>query len=591
MHPGELAEMAYLQQLADKLRRAPHGTQGALIDQGAAFLGVSRQTLYTRLRGAGYTSGRKLRADKGDSRVSIDEVKTVAAILQASRRQTGKALLPVADAIDIAEANGKLTTRVSPQTMLRIMRRNGCHPQQLQQATPHAQMRSLHPNHVWQLDASICVLYYLRNGRVGVMDERQFNARKPAELAKVLNQRVLRYALTDHYSGHVSARYFQTSGEDQLTLFEFLMHAMQPQAGRVAHGVPWMMVWDAGSANQSHAIGNLLTQLAVRHWAHVPGNARAKGQVESVHNVIERKFEGRLTFTRVDSVEQLNGHLDKWLLALNGSAIHSRHGHTRSAMWQTIRADQLRLCPALDTCSVLMTSKPEQRTVNGALAITYKPRGAERSTYSVAHIPGVRVRETVTLVVNPYRSPNVFVIAPDENGESRYWECTPLETDAAGFILAGSGVFGESYASKPDTTADAARKDAYEAAYGERDTLDALAAKQKGAVAFGGEIDPFADLPAKVAATPTYLQRRGTELHVPNPLQIEIKPLSLVEALFELRARLDRTLEAHEAAAVRTWFPDGVPAEELDGLVARINQLSAAGAQPVSEMPRLVAVK
>lgn len=591
MHPGELAEMAYLQQLAANLRRAPHGTQGALIAQGAAFLGVSRQTLYTRLRGVGYTSGRKLRADKGDSRVSLDEVKTVAAILQASRRQTGKALLPVADAIDIAAANGKLSTRVTPQTMLRIMRRAGCHPQQLQQASPHVQMRSLHPNHVWQLDASICVLYYLRNGRVGVMDERQFNARKPAALAKVLNERVLRYALTDHYSGHVTARYYQTPGEDQYTLFQFLMHAMQPQAGRVSHGVPWMMVWDAGSANQSHAIGNLLTQLAVRHWAHIPGNSRAKGQVESIHNVIERKFEGRLTFTRVDSVEQLNRHLDNWLTALNGAAKHSRHGHTRSAMWQTIRTEQLRICPPPETCSVLMTSRPETRKVIGNLTFTYKPRGIPRCTYSVAHIPNVRVQEDVTIVVNPYRAPNVFVIAPDDDGQTRYWECKPIEEDAAGFALAGSGVFGESFASKPDTSADTARKDAYEAAYGERETLDALAAKQKGAVAFNGELDPFADLPAKVAATPTYLQRRGTELHVPNPLQIEVKPLSLVEALFELRARLDRSLESHEAAAVRTWFPDGVPAEELDGLVARIHQLSAAGAPPASEMPRLVAVK
>lgn len=590
MHQGELAEMAYLQQLVDRLRRAPHGTQGAVVEEGARALGVSRQTLYTKLRGAGYSSGRKLRSDSGDSRVSLDEVRQVAAILQASRRQTGKALLPVHDAIDIAEANGLLTNRVAPATMLRVMRRNGCHPTQMQQASPHVQMRSLHPNHVWQLDASICVLYYLRNGRVGVMDEREFNARKPAALARVSNERVLRYALTDHYSGFVTARYYQTSGEDQRTLFEFLMHAMQRGSASIMHGVPWMMVWDAGSANQSHAIGNLLTQLAVRHWAHTPGNARAKGQVESVHNVIERRFEGRLTFTRVDDVAQLNSHLDTWLVTLNGRDRHSRHGHTRAAMWQTIRTDQLRLAPPTETCTVLMHSRPEPRTVNGALTITYKPRGAARGTYSVAHIPGVRVRESVNVVVNPYRTPNVFVIAPDETGETRYYECTPLDVDAAGFV-AGSPVFGESYAAKPDTDADTARRDAYETAYGERDTLDALAVKKGGRIAFDGAIDPFADLPDKAAATPAYIQRRGTELHVPNPLHVEIKPLTLVEALQELRARRDRSLTRDESAAVQAWFPDGVPVEELDALVTRLDQLAAAGAPPAFDPPRLVAVK
>lgn len=591
MELGERAEMAYLESLAERLRAARHGGKGALVADAAAFLGVAPQTVHTKLRAVGYCSGRKLRTDKGDCRVRADEIQNVAALLQASRRQTGKQLLPMGEAIDIALSNGLLETRVSPQTMLRVMRHHGCHPTQLQQASPHAQMRSLHPNHVWQLDASICVLYYLRNGRVGVMDEREFNARKPDALAKVQNERVLRYALTDHYSGYCTARYFQTSGEDQRTLFEFLMHAMHPQEHRVMHGVPWMLVWDAGSANQSHGIRNLLTHLAVRHWAHVPGMPRAKGQVESIHNVIERQFEGRLTFTRVADVAELNLHLDTWLRSFNGVRRHSRHGHPRAAVWQLIRQDQLRLCPPLSTCSVLMHSKPEQRTVNGALTITFKPRGSERGTYSVAHVPSIRVGEPVTVVVNPYRAPAIYVIAQDDDGATRYYDCEPLERDAAGFILQGSAVFGESFAAKPDTSTDTARKDLNELAYGERDTLDARDAKKKGQVAFDGTVDPFADLREKAAQTPQYIQRRGTELHVPNPVQIDVKPLDHIEALFELRARIGRALERHESDAVRAWFPDGVPEEEIDALVGRIEQLNAAGAPPANAMPRLVAVK
>jgi len=153
-------------------------------------------------------------------------------------------------------------------------------------------------------------------------------------------------------------------------------------------------------------------------------------------------------------------------------------------------------------------------------------------------------------------------------------------------------VFGERYAAQADTDVDTARKDANELAYGERDTLDAVAKKTKGAIAFDGEIDPFADVREKAAQTPTYMQRRGTELHVPNPAYVEMKPLDQVEALFELRARLGRSLDRREAEAVLVWFPDGVPHEELDALVARIEQLPAAGASPAfQEPPRLVAVK
>lgn len=595
MHAGELAEMQLLQSIADRLRAAPHGGRRAIVDDGAAALGVSAQTLYQRLRGVGFSSGRKLRADRGDTRVSAEGMRNVAAILQASRRTTGKRLLPVCDAMSVAAANGLLTEQVSPSTLLRVMRREGCHPDQLDRATPHTPMRSLHPNHVWQLDASVCVIYYLKSGRVGVMDERKFNARKPSDLARVDNRRVLRYALTDHYSGNTIARYYHTAGEDQRSLFEFLMHAFTAQAGRVMHGVPWMLVWDAGSANQSHGIKTLLTALGVRHWAHTPGNSRAKGQVECVHNIIERKFEGRLTFTRVDSVESLNAHLDTWLLSHTGTDIHRRHGHTRDALWQTIRADQLRICPPRETCAVLMHSKPEPRVVAGNLTISYTPRKGERATYSVAHIDGVRVGERLHVVLNPYHAPAIFVVGQAEDGSTRYTECMPVETDAAGFF-ATSPVFGEGYAAQADTDVDTARKDANELAYGERDTLNATAAKTKGAIAFDGAIDPFKDLGQKAADVPSYLQRKGTELHLPNPMHVEERPLTLVDLAHELRARRGSGFAAHELERINALYPDQlIPQAAFADLVEHL----ARGALPplpetpaVAEAPaRLYAVK
>lgn len=575
--------MDYLRGMALRLRAAGHGQRGPLLDEAMRWLDISKPTLYDRLRLVGWSSGRKLRADKGDSRVSEAEVKAVAGILRASQRQTGKELLPVGDAIDMALANGLLAERVSPETMLRLMRRHDCHPRQLARPEPHVNMRSLHPNHVWQLDASVCVLYYLRNGRVGVMDERKFNQRKPRDLAKVSNQRVMRYAVTDHYTGDVLSRYYNVAGEDTHTLFEFLMWAMQRKEGHVMHGVPWMLVWDAGSANQSHAIGALLTALMIRHWAHTPGNPRAKGQVECVHNIIERKFEGVLTFARIDSVEQLNVEMDHWLRAFCGTFKHSRHKHTRDALWQTIRQDQLRLCPPVELCQMLMHSKPVQRIVNGNLTVKYTVKGHESAVYSVEHVPNVRVGETVTVAVNPYRAPSIFVIGEAEDGATRYIECEPIATEAAGFF-ANAPVFGESYASKPDTVVDTARKDLNEAAYGERDTLDATAARNKGRLAFDGQIDPFKHMREAAAAAPSHIMRRGTDMDVPDPVHVELKPLSHLQAAFEMRARLPRQLTADDNARIREWYPDGVPEAALDALAARLD-----APEPV-QRPRLSVV-
>jgi hypothetical protein len=582
MHASELAQMDYLRGIASRLHAAGRGQRGPLIDDAMRWLGVSKPTLYDRLRQVGWCSNRKVRTDKGDSRVSEPEVKAVAGILRASQRQTGKELLPVGDAIEIALANGLLADRISPETMLRLMRLHNCHPRQLARPEPHVNMRSNHPNHVWQLDASVCVLYYLRNGRVGVMDERKFNVRKPRDLVKVSNQRVMRYACTDHYTGDVLSRYYNVAGEDTQTLFEFLMWAMQRNDGHVMHGVPWMLVWDAGSANMSHAIGALMTSLMIRHWAHTPGNPRAKGQVEGVHNIIERKFEGRLTFARIDSIEQLNAEMDQWLCAFNGTAIHSRHKHTRDGLWQTIRQDQLRLCPAEALCQTLMHSKPVTRTVKGNLKVQFTAKGYEPAIYSVEHVPNVRVGETVTVAVNPYRAPSIFVIGQAEDGSTRYIECDPVATDHAGFFI-NSPVIGESYASKADTVVDTARKDLNEAVYGERDTLDAIAARNKGRLAFDGKIDPFKDVREAAKNAPSHILRRGTDMDVPDPVHVELRPLSHVQALFELKARLARPLTRDEAAAVRTWYPDGIPESDLDALALRISA-------PVFERPRLSVV-
>jgi len=579
MYAGELAELDYLRDLADRLAAAPQGAAGELIADAQARLGgVSRPTVYNKLRSVGWTSGRKLRTDKGDSRVSAEEVRAVAGILRASQRQTGKELLPVCDAIEIALANDMLRERVAPETMLRLMRLHDCHPRQLARPEPFVDLRSKHPNHVWQLDASMCVLYYLRNGRMGVMDERKFNVRKPRDLASVSRERLLRWVTTDHCTGDVIARYYNVAGEDQRSLFEFMMHCMQPQAGRVMHGVPWMLVWDAGSANQSHAITALLDGLMVRHWAHTPGNPRAKGQVEGTNNVIERKFEGRLTFTHIDSVEQLNAELDTWLRAFNGTHIHRRHGHTRDGLWQTIRQDQLRLCPSQETCAALLHSKPQLRTVSGNLMVSFAPKGFESAMYSVEHVPNIRAGEKVRVAVNPYRTPAIFVIGEAEDGSTRYIECEPVAKDAHGFFV-NAATIGETYAAKADTVVDTARKDINEAVYGQRDTLDAIAARNKGRLAFDGKVDPFKDLREAAANAPSHIMRRGTELDVPNPVQVDLKPLDHVQAAYEMRARLQRSLTPEDNARICAWFPDGVPESELDALAERLQA-------PVVERPR-----
>lgn len=562
-------EADYYRALAGRLDAAPHSGRGGLVQEAAAFLGVSVQQVYRRLHAAGWRSGRKLRTDKGDTRLTDDELQSIANVMVESARANGKRLLGVRDAMDILRANGKLAVDVAPETALRVMRARGLHPDQLARATPHTNLRSLHPNHCWQFDVSVCVLFYLDGAGLGVMDEKRFYKNKPENLKKVSNDRVLRYLITDHYTGAFYLHYYLARGENQETLFDFLVRAWSKREHTQdpMHGVPLQLLWDAGSANQSYLIKNLLDRLTVHQHVHTPGNPRGKGQVETTHNIVERSFEGRLSLMRVTDIDHLNAAAHTWMRWHNGTRLHSRHGSTRYGLWQTIRQEQLRLCPPRELCEQLLRTKPEPRKVQGNLVVRYAVKGYEPAFYSVAHIDGVRVGESVDVCVNPYRAPNVDIVLKAADGTEHVYECAPLGRDAAGFLV-DAPVIGESHQTARDTDVDQYRKALAKQAYNASTQLEVDKARLEKRPAFGGDIDPISYLEAQTAAH--YMPRRGTELNVPQRVHVELKPLTHVEACRLLVGKLGRRLTSEDNAAVRAWYPDGVPEDRLDTLAAQL---------------------
>ncbi len=567
MDRTESGTQTYLAALADRLVTAPHGYKGELVAQAATFLGVSPDKVYRDLRALGRLPKRKPRADRGASKLPAAQARTVASLMVESSRANGKRLMPQRDALEIAAANGIVTAPVSVSTLSRRMRAEGFHPDQIARPTPHTKLRSLHPNHVWQLDVSVCVLFYL-DGKAGlsVMDERRFYKNKPQNVARIAKQRVLRYLVTDHFTGAFYLDYYLGAGESQEILFDFLMEAFNQRTSPQDpfHGVPFLMVWDAGSANQSHLIDNLLDRLQVKHWAHIPGNPRAKGQVETTHNLVERGFEGRLSLMQVEDIDQLTDSAHVWMRHFNASRAHSRHGNSRYGLWQTIRPEQLRLCPPRELCEQLLRTRPEQRKVQGDLTVQYTVKGYPAANYSVAEVPGVRIGEPMKVCVNPYRAPNLFVLTTDQNGQEVAHECIPLQRDQAGFYESAP-VIGERFAAPPDTDTDRHRKAMAKAAYGAETQQAVDEARKQHRPAFGGQIDPISYL--AVGTVAHFMNRPGSQLEIPNSSRLELKPLEHLEALKRLRAHLGRPLTQEENRKVREAYPEGVPETDFANLV------------------------
>lgn len=569
MHATELATLDYFRDLADRLDTAGHGTKSTLINAAQNMLGISRQQIYRGLQAAGWESGRKVRADRGASAVTDDDLRTIGNIYLESIRNNGKRGLPWDDAVKIAKANRLLTSDCSAGNYLRIARERGLHPEQLNQAIPYQEMRSLHPNHVWQFDVSLCRLFYLDKHGVEPMDKKRFYKNKDSNFEKIGRFRVLRYLITDHTTGAFFVKYYLGSGEDQETLFEFLMDAFgkREHSQDPLHGVPWVMIWDAGSANQSHLIKQLLKNLGVDHWHHMPGNPRAKGQVEGTHNIVERSFEGRLSLMDIRNIDQLNAAAHAWMRHYCGMETHRRHGHSRYGLWQTINQAQLRICPPRAVCEQLLQTKPEERTVKGNLTITYKVKGFDTLAYSVADVPNVRVGDSVIVTVNPYHAPNIYILHEREQGTD-YITCEPIVTDAYGFT-ADAPVWGQNYASKGDTDSSRTRKQMLKDAYGADTNLAVDKARASHAPTFGGAVDPIGYLEAEHQTA--YMQRRGSELNVPERARVEEKPLTHVQAAKLLRNNHSVTMDTDRFSLIQKWYPDGVMEADIPNVAQRLS--------------------
>jgi transposase InsO family protein len=585
----ELAEIDYLRELAGKLAAARHGEKGKLIQAATTVLSCSPQEVHRRLKNkVGVDSGRKTRSDKGTTSVPEAIARKAAGMVHVAQRANGKKTMAIRDTLPILNASGHgiadaetgevMPIQVSDSTLARAMRLYNCHPEQLRQPTAHINQQSLHPNHVWQIDASVCVLFYLPKGGLAVMEAKEFYKNKPQNLRRIELARVIRYVVTDHYSGAFYVEYV-LGAESAENLIQCFLNAIQKRgAGDLLHGVPLILMMDAGAANTSGLFKNLLERLGIEYIIHLPGNPRANGSVEKANDIIECKFEGRLSFFKVQDLAELNSRALLWRNAFHATAKHSRHRRTRNDMWLTIREEQLRLAPALELCRELVSTRPVEVTVRGNLTVSHSIKGYGSNDYSVRHIPDVLPKQKLTVVVNPYRAPCIDVLVRDIKDVETVYTVEPMQKTLAGFY-ADAPVIGEQYSSHADSPAEQARKQIRKQAYGV-DTEREVDAKRKAkAPAYEGEINAFADV--EQVQLPEYLPRRGTELGINIPT-VELRPLNLIELAKRLQARMGDGWQPSHYQWLAQRYPDGAQECVIDSIVAELAGPNAAKKQALT---------
>ena len=573
-----------LAQYAERVEKAGFGEKEKIIEEGCAFTGLSRATFLRQIKPYRPASGRKVRSDKGKHQMDANELKLISAAWLHLRRKNGKTMATLERILDILRANDKVkaefvdekTGEVRPysaSSVERALRNANLHPDQLLRPAPVVQLQSRHPNHVWQIAPSLCVLYYLKETGKGnglcVMEAEQFYKNKPANVAKVEPQRVWRYVITDHASGVIYVEYVY-GGETAENISETFINAIQKKDNPAEpfFGVPKILMFDRGSANTSQMFTHLLNQLDVKIEVPKAHNARAKGQVEKGNDIVERQFESGLRFMNVSGLAELNQLAHQWMRYFNGKAIHSRHGMTRYGAWRKIHANDLLYPPSREICQELMITALTERLVTDKLEINFENR-----RYDVRDVPDVKIGEKITVGKNPYRPECVQVqcfeqIFADDGTVSLkpYWVVIePIEVNELGFRV-DAAIIGEEYKAHRKTAFETNREQAEQLAYGV-ETEDGLKrAKKANAPLFNGEINPYKHI--EKSKLTWFLPKKGQEHELTtNARRVEQKPMSAVEFAKNGKARWDELWTGECYQWITGKYPQGVPQVEAERLL------------------------
>lgn len=560
--------------VAQASRNAEHGGKQVIYEQACEQLGISLATLHRKLKElTTVKKPRKQRSDAGQSALDRDEAMIISGVMMETRRGNDKRLYALADAVDALRANGFIKAEyidqntgevrlLSESAISRALYSYGLHPEQLSQPDPHSQLRSLHPNHVWQIDASLCVLYYLTpkasqaNG-LQVMNSDEFYKNKPKNVARVMADRVWSYEITDHASGWIYVEYVM-GAESGLNLCNVLINAMQERGnGDVLHGVPHILYMDPGSANTSAMTQNLCRSLGIQAIAHAPGIARATGQVENARNIIERKFESGLRFRNVADLAELNALAMIWRSVFNAQQKHRRHGKSRTAAWLTIREEQLIKAPSIEVCRELAVAQPVERKVSTGLKVSF-----DGNQYLVAEVPNIMVGQKLLITKNPWRSDAAQAVLVGEDGRETFYVIPLIIKNDLGFDVEAP-VLGESY-SRPAVTAAQKSKQAIELLMTGTETAgEAEAARKAKTLPLQGQFDPYK--PIQDAELPTFMPRRGTEHNLQAP-NVVVQPLTHLQAAKSLRNSMSDAWQPEHFQWLQKNYPNGIQEDELQSV-------------------------
>ena len=544
------------------------GERSAVIAEMRRMFAFSAAKAYAVLKEAGWQSGRKRRTDAGTAGIDEKTLKLAASLLQNSVRKNGKKTMSVEIARAILIENG-FTVQISNSRLKQLLKEATLSTEATAKPSPHQRMRTEYPNQVHFADPSVALLYFAPGGGQHILLDDEVYKNKPF-LEGREQLKCWRYVLTDHYSSSICVRYYAAAGETAANMYDFLLYAWGKKSDPLYnfHGLPELLIWDCGSANVSRPVTAALTALRVETKPHMPGNPRAKGQVEKANDIVETQFECLLKLEPVQSIEELNEAAERWCAAFNANRLEGRDTRltrggkkigSRLELWNRIEESQLKERPPAEICRQIFTTGVQVRTVGGDLAISIVHPNVKTSLrYSLRSLPGVMVGMIVNVQPLLVTADAVRVSYKNDSGDIEAFEVEPIEYGDVGFDMSAP-VFGKDYQSPPDTIREKNVK--------ELETIALAGADDKTpfSKATGGE--GFKTHSLIHATDPFAHATTGRQIEVASDtVEVHDIFISAVEAAKRFKARAGYIPDGF-IARIKAEYPDGLPSRLVDDLV------------------------
>jgi hypothetical protein len=452
------------EQLVCDLIHATPDERGEIVRKCSEQHGITREHVYRVARAKGWQSGRKPRSNKGKSRLTSDQLDKIAAILFKTGRENKGPIMPIENALEWAIDNGYFTRgEISLRRLQKLLQEHQMSKAHMKAPTPHTEMRSLHPNHVHQVDVSTCIQYYLDDsGRQEIMPEDEFYKNKISSFKKVKHE-LKRYLLVDHFSAFLFVKYYIAEGESAENLFDFLCCGWEVKSDRRLpfRGVPFNMLMDAGSAGKAKTMRGFFEGLSINIIPGKPGNSRRQGSVECHHNIWEEWFEPRLRIDPARDLDDLNRKAFEFCIWFNATRILGRMEMSRLSGWQMIRTEHLRELPPRESLRELLNCPQEKR-----IARNYRV-SFQGKEFNLKFIPGMPSVAEVQITKNVWKWQQGIVIVSYAGQQYEAHAIDKLSAEMGGFS-ANAAIIGQEYKAQPETVTQAAKKRLNELATGEK---------------------------------------------------------------------------------------------------------------------------